>query len=77
VTGADVASARKAVREVDYELAGVHAADVYDGAALEPGMAFSGPAIVETAGTTVVARPGDRVRVDAYGNLHIELGAGA
>jgi N-methylhydantoinase A len=77
VTGADVASARKAVREVDFELAGTHAADVYDGAALEPGMAFTGPAIVETSGTTVVVRPGDRVRVDEYGNLHIELGTGA
>lgn len=77
VSGADVAGARKGVREVDYELGGVHEADVYDGAALEPGMAFAGPAIVETAGTTVVVRPGDRLRVDDYGNLHIDLEAGA
>jgi N-methylhydantoinase A len=73
VTGADVASARTGVRDVDYELAGVHTADIYDGAALEPGMAFTGPAIVETSGTTVVVHPGDHVRIDDYGNLHIDL----
>ena len=28
-------------------------------------------------GTTVVVRPGDRVSVDDYGNLHIELEAAA
>jgi N-methylhydantoinase A len=73
VTGADVASAQRGVREVDYALEGVEAADIYDGAALEPGMAFTGPAIVESSGTTVVVRPGDRVRMDEYGNLHIDL----
>ena len=73
VTSADVASARTGMRDVDYELAGVHAADIYDGAALAPGMAFTGPAIVETSGTTVVVRPGDRVRMDDHGNLHIDL----
>ena len=77
VSGADVASARKGVREVDFELEGVHAADVLDGAALEPGMAFTGPAIVETPGTTVVVPPGDRVRMDDLGNLHIDLEARA
>jgi N-methylhydantoinase A len=73
VTGADVASAHRGVREVDYALEGVEAADIYDGAALEPSMAFTGPAIVESSGTTVVVRPGDRVRMDEYGNLHIDL----
>ena len=73
VSGADTDSARKGVRDVDYELEGVHAAGIYDGAALEPGMAFGGPAIVETSGATVVIRPGDRARMDDYGNLHIDL----
>jgi N-methylhydantoinase A len=77
VTGADLASARKGVRDVDYDLGGVHAADIYDGATLEPGMAFSGPAIVETSGATVVIRAGDRARMDEYGNLHIDLEARA
>lgn len=77
VTGADVVDARKGRREVDYELAGTHTADVYDGTALEPGMAFAGPAIVETAGATVVMRPGDEARMDEYGNLRIDVGTAA
>jgi N-methylhydantoinase A len=36
-------------------------------------MAFDGPAIVETTGTTIVIRPGDRAELDPYGNLHIHL----
>ena len=62
-TGAKLADARKAEREVDYELEGIHVADVYDGTRLEPGMTFAGPAIVETPGTTVVVHPGDEVRL--------------
>jgi N-methylhydantoinase A len=77
VSGAAVASVSKGRREVDYELEGVHVADVYDGDALEPGMAFDGPAIVETAGATVVVHPGDGARMDEYGNLHIDVGARA
>jgi N-methylhydantoinase A len=75
ITGGDVASARKGTREVDFELEGIHTADIYDGTALEPGMEFVGPAIVETTGATVVMRPGDGARMDEYGNLHIELRA--
>jgi len=77
VTGAEVVDARKSVREVDYELEGVHTADIYDGTRLEPGMGFGGPAIVETPGTTVVIRPGDEARMDQYGNLLIDLKAAA
>jgi len=40
---------------------------------LEPGMRFTGPAIVEDPGMTVVVHPGNPVSVDAYGNLHIEV----
>jgi hypothetical protein len=36
-------------------------------------MTFPGPAIVETPGATVVVRTGDEVRMDDYGNLHIDL----
>ena len=72
-TGRSVAQARKARREVDYALEGVHTADVYDGDLLEPGMEFDGPAVIETRGTTVLAHPRNRVRVDDYGNVHIHL----
>jgi N-methylhydantoinase A len=35
-------------------------------------MAFSGPAIVEEAGSTIVVMPGMQCRVDEYGDIHIE-----
>ena len=75
VTGVELASAHRGTREVDDGLADAHAADIYDGAALEPGMAFEGPAVVETPGATVVVRQGDWLRMDSYGNLHIDLDA--
>jgi N-methylhydantoinase A len=42
-------------------------------AALEPGMVFDGPAIVEQSDTTTVIEPGMTARVDAYGNLLVEV----
>jgi len=72
-TGRPVAEARKGRRLVDYGAAEAHDADVYDGDLLEPGDAFSGPAVVESGGTTVVLEPGNTVVVDDYGNLRIDL----
>ncbi len=72
-TGRTLEEAQKGTRKVDYADEGVHTADIYDGALLEPGMTFHGPAIVETSGTTVVCHPGDHVHLDSYGNLHIEV----
>lgn len=66
--------ALKGHRDVDYALEGVHKAAIYDGTRLEPGMSFTGPAIVEDPGTTVVIHPGNRVEIDGYGNIHIHLG---
>lgn len=40
---------------------------------LLPGMTLSGPAIVEQPDTTTVIEPGMRARVDAYGNLLVEV----
>ena len=37
-------------------------------------MRGEGPAIIETAGTTIVVRPPDRFSIDDYGNVHIEVG---
>ncbi len=73
-TGAALADAVKGRRAVDYALEGIHEATIYDAEKLEPGMAFEGPAIVEDPGTTLVVHPGNRVRIDDYGNAHIELG---
>ncbi|HVW71206.1 MAG TPA: hydantoinase/oxoprolinase family protein [Steroidobacteraceae bacterium] len=72
-SGRKVAQALKGRREVDYALEGVHTADIYDGDLLEPGMELDGPAVIETRGTTVLAHPGNRVRMDDYGNIHIHL----
>src|SRR5437773_8329899 len=44
---------------------------VYDGEALASGNKIAGPAIVETADTTVVVQPGTRLRVDALGNFEL------
>ncbi len=70
----DSAKAIKGTRDVDYALEGVHAATIIDGDKLTPGMAFEGPAIIEDSGTTIVVHPGNRVAVDAFRNIHIEIG---
>jgi N-methylhydantoinase A len=72
-----VAETLKGRREVDYALEGTHAAAIYDGDLLEPGMELEGPAVIEMRGTTVLVHPHNHVRMDDYGNLHIHLqGAG-
>jgi len=70
---ADASSAIKTTRSVDYALEGVHEANIFDGDQLQPGMKFSGPAIIEDSGSTVVIHPGNEVSIDAFGNIHIVL----
>ena len=72
-TSEPVEAALKGQRLVDYALDGKHEAAIYDGTALEPGMALAGPAIIEDPGTTVVVHPGNRAEVDSFGNIHITL----
>jgi N-methylhydantoinase A len=72
-TGRDLDDARKGMRTVHYATEGSHEAHIYDGDLLEPHMTFTGPAVVETKGTTVVVHPGNTVTVDDYGNLVIDL----
>jgi N-methylhydantoinase A/oxoprolinase/acetone carboxylase beta subunit len=48
-------------------------AEVYDRRRLHSGDWLEGPAIVEQLDTTLVLHPGDRARVDAGGNLLIEV----
>jgi len=69
----DPSPARKGARQVDYAPDGVHEAIVYDGDHLRPGMRFTGPAIVEDSGSTVVIHDGDAVHVDAYRNIVIGI----
>ena len=56
-------------------LAGWHDATVWDFAALPPGQALTGPALIQSATTTVLLRPGDRARLDARGWLEIGIHA--
>ncbi|HNS52973.1 MAG TPA: hydantoinase/oxoprolinase family protein [Anaerolineae bacterium] len=70
-SGRQIGDAVKEAREVDYIEAGIHLATIYDGAALEPGMSFAGPAIIEQPGATIVIPPRMPCRVDDYGNYHI------
>lgn len=71
--GSDVEPPLKGRRDVDYALEGVRDSAIYDGARLEPGMTFDGPAIVEDPGTTIVVHPGNRAEIDGYGNIHIQI----
>ncbi|WP_137389884.1 hydantoinase/oxoprolinase family protein [Rhodoligotrophos defluvii] len=53
---------------------GWHETPIHDRQALQPGMVVPGPAIVEQADTTIVIEPDMAARVDAYGNLLVEIG---
>ena len=50
-----------------------HDTPVYHRERLAPGTELAGPAIVEQLDTTTVIEPGDRMRVDALGNLEIAV----
>lgn len=69
----NVNDARKEKRNVDFDTFGVLSTVVYDRSKLGRGSSFDGPAIIEEAGSTTVVFPGQKVSVDDYGNLHIEL----
>lgn len=70
--GRKLEAAIKGTREVDFIEAGIHEAMIYDADVLEPGMRFTGPAIIEESGTTVVIPPGLPCNVDDYGNYCIQ-----
>ena len=67
-------AARRPPRQVYWEeLRRLAATPIFDGQRLEPGNSLAGPAIVETPDTSVVVRPGETMRVDAFGNFEIAL----
>jgi N-methylhydantoinase A len=67
------ASARRGERSVDFDGAGALAATVYDRTQLRAGNVIDGPAIIEEMASTTVVEPGDRVTVNAFGHLVMEL----
>jgi N-methylhydantoinase A len=56
-------------------LAGWHEVPAYDFDALAPGQEIAGPAIIESATTTVLLRAGDRMRTTPFGWLDVAVGA--
>jgi N-methylhydantoinase A len=66
--------ARKGVRKAFFPETDFVEAPVYDRTLLRAGDTLAGPALIEEAETTTVLPPGHALRVDAYGNLIIELG---
>jgi N-methylhydantoinase A len=70
-TGRTIEEAIKETREVDFTEKGFHQTTILNGDMLEPGMEFTGPAIIEEAGTTVVIPPQLPIKIDEFGNIHI------
>ena len=74
ITNIKVEETIKETREVDFDEMGVHKSNIYNFDLLEPGMEFTGPAIVEDPSTTVVIFPKQKCKVDKFANLHISIG---
>ena len=49
---------------------------IYWGERLQAGNSIQGPAIIQVPVTTIVVHPGQRARLDPYGNVLIDLHAG-
>ena len=64
-------------RETVFEPGPALPSPLYRRSDLAPGQTVPGPAIVEQLDTTVIVFPGDRMRVDEWGNLVIALGGEA
>jgi N-methylhydantoinase A len=71
--GAGAPQARKGEREVDFDELGRHRSAVYERALLGAGAQVEGPAVVEEPAASTVLFPGDRLTVDDYGNLIIDV----
>jgi N-methylhydantoinase A len=71
---AEADAARKGSRLVDFDERGRHTAVLYERSRLGAGAAVEGPAIVEEPAASTVLFPGDRLRVDDYGNLVLSVG---
>jgi N-methylhydantoinase A len=65
--------ARKADRRVDFDADGEHTCAIYQRELLPAGFATDGPAVIEEASSTTLVHPGQRVAVDEWGNLLIDV----
>ena len=60
-------------RKVYFASTGFVDAPTYDRAALKAGNRIEGPALIEEHASTTVLHPGDKLEVDAFGDLIIEI----
>jgi len=67
------ANSKRGERAVIFEGSGALETPVYDRANLLAGNIIAGPAIIEEAASTTVVEPGDRVTVNEFGYLVMEL----
>ena len=67
----ELEAARKVPRVVDFSEDGRHEAAVYERDRLPVGAMLEGPLIVEEATSTTLVHPGQHLRVDEFGFLHI------
>ena len=72
-SGRPVTEALRGSRLVDFVEEDVHETLIYERALLEPDHIIEGPAVVEEPDTIVVVQPSNRLTVDEYGNLNIEV----
>jgi N-methylhydantoinase A len=72
--GASAETAARGKRTVYFSGFGNVDAQTYDRALLSAGNRIEGPALIEEHASTTVVWPQDKVEVDAFGNLHIEIG---
>ena len=73
--GRDASRALKGGRDVDFDQHGRIEAPLYERGLLGAGAELEGPAVVEEAAASTVVFPGQRLHVDDFGNLVIEVGA--
>ncbi len=72
---AEPRDAYKGRRLVNFDELGWHETAIYERSQLGAGTSLEGPAIVEEPAASTVLYPGDRLTVDDYGNLIIEVGS--
>jgi len=73
-SGRDASAAQVRRKPVFFDDAGFVETPVYDRALLQAGDRIQGPALIEEHASTTVVLPTDRVVVDPFGNLDIEIG---
>jgi N-methylhydantoinase A len=66
------AGALKGTRDVDFDELGRHESRIYERERLGAGAELEGPAVIEEPAASTVVFPGQRLRVDDFGNLVVE-----